>query len=99
MGEQDVELRLLIAARNDAEQILNALKRQLGEYGDLIDSAERTAIANVAGRLETAYQGEDRDLIGQLVEELNEVTTPFAERIMDQAIKLALEKKSVDELS
>jgi Fe-S protein assembly chaperone HscA len=99
MGEQDVELRLLIAARNDAEQILNALKRQLGEYGDLIDSAERAAIANVAGRLETAYQGEDRDLIGQLVEELNEVTTPFAERIMDQAIKLALEKKSVEELS
>jgi hypothetical protein len=30
---------------------------------------------------------------------LNEVTTPFAERIMDAAIKLALEKKSVEELS
>ena len=99
MGEQDIEMRLLIAARNDAEQILNALKRQLGEYGDLIDSAERAAITNVAGRLETAHHGEDRDLIGQLVEELNEVTTPFAERIMDQAIKLALEKKSVEELS
>jgi len=30
---------------------------------------------------------------------LNEVTTPFAKRIMDVAIKLALEKKSVEELS
>ena len=30
---------------------------------------------------------------GKLVEEFNEITTPFAERIMDAAIKPALEKK------
>ena len=34
-----------------------------------------------------------------LVEELNELTTPFAERIMDDAISRALEKKSIEELS
>jgi molecular chaperone DnaK (HSP70) len=99
LGEQDVEQRLLIAVRNDADQLLNALKRQLGEYADLVERPERVKIAEAVAKLETAYQGEDRELIGQRVEELNEVTTPFAERIMDQAIKLALEKKSVDELS
>jgi molecular chaperone DnaK len=99
LGEQDVEQRLLIASRNDADQLLNALKRQLGEYADLIDDGERVKIDEAVRKLETAYHGEDRELIGRLVEELNEVTTPFAERIMDQAIKLALEKKSVEELS
>ena len=53
----------------------------------------------VAERLEAARLGTDRELIAKLVEQLNEVTTPFAERIMDAAIKLALEKKSVEELS
>jgi Fe-S protein assembly chaperone HscA len=99
LGEQDVEQRLLIASRNDADQLLNALKRQLGEYADLIDDGECVKIGEAVGKLEAAYRGEDRELIGRLVEELNEVTTPFAERIMDQAIKLALEKKSVEELS
>jgi molecular chaperone HscA len=53
----------------------------------------------VVERLEAARTGTDRELIAKLVEELNEVTTPFAERIMDAAIKLALEKKSVEDLS
>jgi hypothetical protein len=49
--------------------------------------------------VELARQSEDRELLSKLVEELNEVTTPFAERIMDSAIKLALEKKSIEELA
>ncbi|HUN56662.1 MAG TPA: Hsp70 family protein, partial [Candidatus Binataceae bacterium] len=99
LGEEDVEQRLLIAARNDADQLLNALRRQLGEYADLINEAERVKIAEAVAGLEAAYQREDRELIGRLVEELNEITTPFAERIMDHAIKLALEKKSIEELA
>jgi Fe-S protein assembly chaperone HscA len=98
-GEQDIEQRLLIAARNDADQILSALEKQLREYGDLVDAEERRRMAEVVGRVELARQGEDRELLSKLVEELNEVTTPFAERIMDSAIKLALEKKSIEELA
>jgi Fe-S protein assembly chaperone HscA len=99
LGEQDLEERLLISARNDAEQILGALKKQLGEFGALCDAAERRRMDEVAERLEAARTGTDRELIAKLVEELNEVTTPFAERIMDAAIKMALEKRSVEELS
>ena len=99
LGEQDLEERLLISARNDAEQILGALRKQLGEYGRLAPAGERARMDEVAERLEAARTGTDRELIAKLVEELNEVTTPFAERIMDAAIKLALEKKSVEELS
>src|SRR5208283_3729964 len=99
LGEQDLEERLLISARNDAEQILGALRKQLGEYGPLLNAGERARMDEVAERLEAARTGTDRELIAKLVEELNEVTTPFAERIMDAAIKLALEKKSVEELS
>ncbi|MGC2442736.1 Fe-S protein assembly chaperone HscA [Candidatus Binatus sp.] len=99
LGEQDLEERLLISARNDADQILGALRKQLGEFGRLVNAGERARMDEVAERLEAARLGTDRELIAKLVEQLNEVTTPFAERIMDAAIKLALEKKSVEELS
>jgi Fe-S protein assembly chaperone HscA len=98
-GEQDIDQRLLISARNDADQILTALDKQLREHGELVDAAERRRMAEVVARVELARRGEDRELLSRLVEELNEVTTPFAERIMDSAIKLALEKKSIEELA
>ena len=98
-GEQDLEQRLLIAARNDATQILAALEKQLGEYGDLVAAEERRRMDEVAARVAAAQRGDDRELLGRLVEELNEATTPFAERIMDRAIKLALEKKSIEDLT
>src|ERR1700723_1650555 len=98
LGERDPEERLLISARNDADQILGALRKQLGDYGALVPAGEHARMNEVVERLEAARTGTDRELIAKLVEELNEVTTPFAERIMDAAIKLALEKKSVEEL-
>jgi molecular chaperone DnaK (HSP70) len=100
LGEQDIEQRLLIASRNDAEQILAALSKQLREYRELLESdQELQRIEECAARLETARRSEERESISGLVEELNDLTTPFAGRIMDQAIKQALEKKSIEEVS
>ncbi len=99
LGEEDLTQRLLIQARNDAAAILAALSKQLNEYGALLDQAERDAIQALAARLETARQSNDRELIASLVEQLNEMTTPFAHRIMDEAIKAALEKRTVEEVS
>jgi len=99
LGEQDLEQRLLITARNDADQILTALKKQLKDYAELVEVEERRRIDEYAARLEAARVGQDRELIARMVEELNEITTPFAGRIMDGAIKQALEKKSIEELS
>jgi molecular chaperone DnaK (HSP70) len=99
LGEQDIEQRLLINARNEAEQLLTALGKQLKEYAGMLGEDERRNIDDVSAQLETARGGSDRELIGRLVEDLNQITTPFAERIMDRAIKIALEKKSIEELS
>ena len=99
LGEQDLEERLLTVARSDGEQILAALRKQLGEWGSLVEPDERTSMEDATRRLEAAMEGQDRELISRLVEELNHLSTPFAERIMDAAIKLALEKKSVEEIS
>ena len=51
-----------------------------------------------ARKLAEAQAGGDRELISRLVEELNEISRPFAERIMDQAIHQAVEKHTLQEL-
>jgi len=99
LGEEDLNQRLLIQARTDADQILAALRKQLAEYGRLVGAEEYATIDSLVTDLDVAHQGADRELIARLVEELNEATTPFAHRIMDEAIKAALEKRSVDEVS
>jgi hypothetical protein len=71
----------------------------LREYGELVDEDERRRMGEATARLELARRGEDRGLLSKLVEELNEITMPFAQRIMDRAIKLVLEKKSIEELT
>jgi len=98
LGEEDLSRRLLIQARNDAEQILGALGKQIAGYGDLLDRADRARIDEMAARLESLRAGEDREAIADLVEELNQISTPFAQRIMDEAIRNAFEKKSVQDL-
>jgi Fe-S protein assembly chaperone HscA len=99
LGEGDIEQRLLINARNEATQLLTALAKQLKDYEQLIDDKERQRIAEVAEHLESARSRDDREIITRLVEQLNELTTPFAERIMNYAIAQALEKKSIEEFS
>jgi molecular chaperone DnaK len=99
LGESDIEQRLLITAQNEADQLLTALEKQLKDYGDLVGNGERGEIEATASELRAARDGDDRDRISRLAEKLNEITTPFAERIMDRAIKQALEKKTLEEFS
>ena len=49
-GEQDLEQRLLITARNDADQILTALRKQFGEYAQLVEAGERLKNGGAGGQ-------------------------------------------------
>jgi molecular chaperone DnaK (HSP70) len=98
-GEEDIENRLLIIARNEADQLLTALRKQLKEYKELADEGERERMEGLAMKLDSARVSIDRELISRLVEELNEVSRPFAERIMDHAIQDALQKGVLEQMS
>ncbi|MBI3024651.1 MAG: Fe-S protein assembly chaperone HscA [Candidatus Tectomicrobia bacterium] len=98
-AEEDVRARQLLEARNEAEAILGATHRALGEYGDArVPAEEREAIARAAAALEEAVRGEDHQRIRERVDALNEVTLPLAERMMDGVLKAALRNKSVSEV-
>jgi Fe-S protein assembly chaperone HscA len=97
-AEADVEARLLIEARNEADTVMTHVRRALRQAGDLIDADERGRIAGALAALEAAREGTDRDLIRTRTAELNQVTEPLAARMMDAALKGALGSKRATEI-
>jgi Fe-S protein assembly chaperone HscA len=96
-AEEDVSARLLIEARNDAEGLLHATRKALANAP--LDGDERAGVEATVAQLETAMQGTDYNHIRDLTDELNRVTTPLAQRIMDASIKEALERKRVEDVA
>jgi molecular chaperone DnaK len=89
-AEADVETRLLIEARNEADTVLTHVERALRQAGPLAGAGERRAIEAAVAALRRARAGEDRDAIRDRTTELNQATEPLAERMMDAALRGAL---------
>lgn len=50
----------LVQARNQAEAMVHSVKKSLGEHGDKLEAAEKTAIEDAIKAVEEAAQGEDK---------------------------------------
>jgi len=97
-AREDMERRLLIEARVEAERVLLALGAALAVDGALAKPEECQAMEAIGRRLKAAIAGEDRDLINGLVEELERAGKPFAQRRIDRAINSALAGHRLDEV-
>jgi molecular chaperone DnaK len=101
-AEADFDARLLIEARNEAESVIHATEKSLRRpdfealVGAEIPASERAAIDASVAALKQAMAGTDRDAIGRLTHELNDVTRHLAEVMMNRSLNEALAGKSVD---
>jgi molecular chaperone DnaK (HSP70) len=89
-AEADVEARLLIEIRTEADTVITHVERALRQAGDLATAEEREQIAAGLGELRRACEGTDRDLIRDRTTELNRITARLAEETMDAALRGAL---------
>jgi molecular chaperone DnaK len=97
-AEQDFTERQLIEARTEAEAILRATEKSLSQSEVSISKDERHKIEAAASALREAAAGREYKLIRVRVDELNAVTTPLAERIMNGALATALEGKQLEDV-
>jgi molecular chaperone HscA len=97
-ARDDMERRLLIEARVEAERVLLALAAALKADGSLLDETERGAIDAAIGQVRQAMTSEDRDRIAATVDILEQATHGFAQKRMDRAVSLALTGHSLDEV-
>ena len=96
-AEEDVASRLLIEARNEADTVIRATERALGQGSGLIGEEEAARIKEALAALKAARDGNDRNAIREATERLNQATLHLAEVLMDSALKEALIAKRVTE--
>ncbi|TXL72605.1 Fe-S protein assembly chaperone HscA [Vineibacter terrae] len=97
-AEDDMEGRLLVEARVEAERLLLALDAALAVDADLLDGAERTDLDADASRLRAAMADTDREAINAAAQALEARSKTFAERRMDRGVRKALSGLSLDQL-
>ncbi len=95
-AKDDVNQRMLIEARTEGEQMVYTVERFLQKNSNFISIAEIADTHQYIQRLKDALTSGDKDLIHKEIDALNVFTTPFAERLMDEAVGHAMRGKSIE---
>lgn len=95
-ARDDVSKRMLIEARTEGEQMVYTVERFLQKNTEQVSEKERADTINLVQNLKNALGSGDKDLILKCIDEVNEFTRPFAERLMNTAISSAMKGKAIE---
>jgi molecular chaperone HscA len=95
-AETDVDERLLIDARIEAEQIANQVKKAIAVDAQLLEDNEQEEFEALLSELEDAMGGRDRNRISTLSHKIDEVTAPFAQRRIERDLELAIQGRDAN---
>ncbi len=94
-AKDDIASRALLEVRTEGEQLLETTEKFIQKNAANLSQEEMINTANAMQALQLALTMEDKDLIQSKIEELNDISRPYAERIMDSAISSAMKNTSV----
>jgi len=103
-AERDMEARLLIEARNEAETVVRATEKTLrdpdyaGVAAAELSAAEAARIEPALAGLKAAMRGDDRAAVEAATKALNEATRHLAEVMMNRSVRRALSGKNVEDV-
>ena len=95
-AETDVKARMLLEAKNEAKQLIYVTERFLEKHEALLQDEEIQRSSLLLNDLKNSLESNDKDIILGHIDELNEYTRPFAERLMDDSVSKALKGKSIE---
>jgi molecular chaperone HscA len=94
-AKDDIATRALVEARTEGGQLLLTTERFIQKNAAILSAGEISATAAAMQDLQLALTLTDKNLIHQKVEALNEISRPYAERIMDAAVAGLMKGKQV----
>jgi molecular chaperone HscA len=94
-AKEDMQLRALVEARTEAEQMLDTVQKFLDKNSALLNDEEIALTRDQMGILRETIAGADKNSIQKETEILNEITRPYAERLMDAALRDAMKGKKI----
>ena len=77
-ADEDRRFRELVDARNQADQMVHGVRKQLEDLGEAVSESDRAAIETGVRKLEEAIQGDDKAMIEQQAEALSKLAATLA---------------------
>ncbi len=84
-AEDDKKRRDLVEARNQAEAVIHTTERSIGELGDKLAAADKSAAESAIAELKTALEGEDADAIRSKTEAVAQASMKIGEAVYKQS--------------
>lgn len=94
-AEEDIANRALVEARTEGEQLLATTEKFIQKNAANLTKEEITQTAIAMQALQLSLTMNDKDLMHAKIEGLNEMSKPYAERIMDIIVGEAMKGKTV----
>ena len=94
-ASQDIKVRALVEAKTEAQQLIDTTQKFLNKNTEFLLPEEIAATNKAIEDLRSVFESANKDLIHQKTEDLNEISRPYAERVMDMAISKAMSGKSI----
>ena len=94
-AKDDIATRALLEARTEGEQLLETTEKFIQKNSKELSPDELVTTAEAMQALQLALTMEDKDLIHTKIEELNNISRPYAERVMDEAVSKAMKGKAI----
>jgi molecular chaperone HscA len=90
-----MQTRALVEAQTEAKQILDTTNNFISKNRSFLTKEELDRTAEAISKLQELIQSGTKDQIQSAIEALNEISRPYAERLMDEAIGHAMKGKNV----
>jgi molecular chaperone DnaK len=84
-AEDDRKKRELVEARNHADALIYSTERSIKDLGEKVDKDTKVKVEEAVGKLRKAMEGDDKDEIRRLSEELTNASHKLAEAMYQQA--------------
>ena len=94
-AKDDIQARALAEATTEAIQMMETTEKFLNKHQAFLTETEIAETKALMQQLQQAVDGKNKDLIQKQTEQLNELSRPYAERVMDAALKDAMRGKKV----
>ncbi|MBL0144569.1 MAG: Fe-S protein assembly chaperone HscA [Chitinophagaceae bacterium] len=94
-AKEDITIRALVEATTEAEQLLNTTEGFIQKNIHYLSQQELLSTSEALQALQLSLSMGDKNLIQLKMEELNAISKPYAERVMDLAVNSAMSGKKI----
>ncbi|UCD33191.1 MAG: molecular chaperone DnaK [Desulfobacterales bacterium] len=84
-AEEDKKKKELVEARNTADALIYSTEKSMNDLGDKIDETTKGQVESASENLKKAMEGDNKDEIRRLTEELTQASHKLAEAMYQQA--------------